>query len=68
MSNLDSVEIEVSVLSSIFARPANLWQAAEIIKPGHFRDIRNRLIFDSMMKLAQACEPLDYTAVRQHLK
>ena len=68
MSNLDSVEIEVSVLSSIFARPANLWLAAEIINPGHFRDIRNRFTFDAMMKLAMAGEPFDYSAVRQSLK
>ncbi len=68
MSSLDSIEIEVSVLSSIFSRPANLWQAAEIIKPEFFRDVRNRYTFAAMIGLAQRGDPFDYAAVRQSLK
>ena len=67
-TSLDSVEIEVSVLSAIFARPANLWIAAEIIKPDFFRDSRNRTVFDAMMKLAVSGNPFDYAATRQKLK
>jgi len=68
MPSLDSVEIEVNVLSSIFARPANIWEAAEIIRPEFFRDTRNEYVFGAMLSLATRGAPFDYAATRQKLK
>ena len=60
-------EMEINVLASIFSDQSTFWEIAEQIKPEHFIDNRNRLIFDAIGSLATAGLPCDFSSVRELL-
>lgn len=61
-------EMETNVLSAVFSDNKSFWVVAETLKPDHFLDERNKLIFSTIGSLAVAGLPFDISSVRDKLR
>lgn len=65
----NSPEAERGVLGCILLSPATcLPEAVQLVKPECFYDLRNRSIFESMLKLSEKPTPIDTILLCQELK
>lgn len=60
-------EMELNVLGAVFSDPSSFWIAAEVLKPEHFRDPRNTIVWETISHLAVSGLPFDHAAVRKEL-
>lgn len=63
-----SEEAEVSVLGSILIDKDAVVEVSEFLRPEHFYDDRHRDIFNAMLSLYEAREPIDVVTVGEKLK
>lgn len=60
-------EMEVNVLGAVLTDPSSFWDAAETLKAEHFRDPRNKLVWETISHLAISGAPFDPASVRKEL-
>ena len=60
-------EMEENVLGAVFAEPSLFWEAAETLRAEHFRDNRNKIVWDAISHLAVSGLPFDPASVRKEL-
>lgn len=63
-----SAEAEASVLGALLLDKSAIVSVAEFLRPEHFYDERNASIFDAMLSLYEAREPIDVLTVTEKLK
>jgi len=65
-----SIEAEQSVIGAVLLSDKAMYQyvVSDNLKPGDFYRERHRLIFDSMLELWGANEPIDVLTVTEHLR
>jgi len=61
-------EAEQSVLGAVLIDPSSISMASEHLNPKHFYYKENRLIFENMLELFQANEPIDILTLSSQLK
>src|SRR3989344_4477886 len=59
---------EESVLGSILIDKDSLIEVVEFLRPNHFYDPRNQLIFEAILTLYQKNEPIDIITLTSALK
>ena len=64
----NAIEIEAAVLGAMMLDPEAVPKAIEILQPVHFYSKKNGLIFDSMISLFEANEPIDTVTLYEELK
>ncbi|MEW6193921.1 MAG: replicative DNA helicase [Bacteroidota bacterium] len=63
-----AVEVEASVLGAMLIENDAVPKAIEVLKPDAFYEKKNRVIFESMMSLYEADEPIDTVSVYEELR
>ncbi len=63
-----AVEVEVSILGAMLLDERAIPKAIEVLKSECFYDKRNRMIFDAMLSLYDANEPIDNISLYEELK
>lgn len=63
-----SVDAEISVLGALLLDKNSIVNVAEFLKAEHFYDNRNASIFEAMIELYEAREPIDVLTVSERLK
>ncbi len=63
-----AVEVEESVLGAMLLEPEAVPKALEILRPEHFYDKKNSIIFDAMISLFEANEPIDTVSLFEELR
>jgi len=61
-------ELECNVLGAIFTEPRTFWEVAEVLKTEHFKDNRNKEVYDVISHLAVSGVPFDMPSVRKELR
>lgn len=61
-------EVEMNVLGALLLDNDAISKVVEILKPEHFFDQRHRLIFNSIVNLFEANEPVDSVSIYEELK
>lgn len=63
-----SLEAEISVLGALLLDKNAIVNIAEFLRPTHFYDFKNASIFEAMVELYEAREPIDVLTVSEKLK
>ncbi|MFA3782723.1 replicative DNA helicase [Melioribacteraceae bacterium 4301-Me] len=63
-----AVEVEMSVIGAMLIDNEAVPKAVEILKPEAFFDKKNKIIFEAIVSLYQADEPIDTVTVYEELK
>lgn len=63
-----SVETERAVLGAILLDPKAISKVLEVLKPEHFYDPQNSVIFEAMINLSESNEPIDSVSLYEELK
>lgn len=61
-------EVEMSVLGAMLLDNDSISKVVEILKPEHFFDPRNKLLFTAIISLFEANEPVDSVSLYEELK
>lgn len=61
-------EIEASVLGAMLLDPDTIPKVFSILKPEHFYNAKNRIVFNAMTLLYEANQPIDIVTVYEQLK
>jgi replicative DNA helicase len=68
MPHVESFDDECAVLGAVLAEPPCFWEAATILSEADFLDPRNKIIFGSILALAEGGLPYDAVSVRKYLR
>lgn len=63
-----AVDVEISILGAMLMDERAVPKAIEVLRPECFFDKRNRIIFDAMISLYEANEPIDNISIYEELK
>lgn len=63
-----SLDAEVSVLGALLLDKNAIVNVAEFLRPSHFYDTKHSFIFETMIELYEAREPIDVLTVSERLK
>lgn len=61
-------EAEQSVLGAILIDKESITLVSEILRPTHFYNDRNGIIYESMLQLSEERKPIDFLTLSTHLK